>query len=328
MPEQQKKHEFPIIPFMLLGVLIINSAVLAYKYINFYYFKDILADIHSLACTTDCDAVMLSKYALLFGIPTPIFGLASFSLLCYMFSRIHFGTQHPDLKTKINNESTNNPESSQDGDTEQLEGRVAERTSSRLRRTNDRSVLKVHEDHEDDENAEIGVSLHAQDIFLLFKGGLAAGKTTTISMLIKALGVNSETSSPTFMGMHEYSFSLQAGGSLDSISESRQNIQLYHLDLYHKNINLDSVLELMDSDSPQIWMIEWSEKLDQEILDYLYLKHPYIKTFDVELKILEDDMRNLSIRETFKNFGDSNEKEVNKNIEDEVLKWSEQELNQ
>jgi uncharacterized membrane protein len=121
MSKQQKKHEFPIIPFMLLGVLIINSAVLAYKYINFYYFKDILADIHSLACTTDCDAVMLSKYALLFGIPTPIFGLASFSLLCYMFSRIHFGTQHPDLKTKINNESTNNPESSQDGDAEQLE---------------------------------------------------------------------------------------------------------------------------------------------------------------------------------------------------------------
>ena len=39
--------------------------------------------------------------------------------------------------------------------------RVAERTSSRLRRTNDRSVLQVHEDHEDDENAEIGVSLHA-----------------------------------------------------------------------------------------------------------------------------------------------------------------------
>ena len=62
-------------------------------------------------------------------------------------------------------------------------GRVAERTSSRLRRTNDRSVLGVissdaehatlmsyaskwkykldlsslHEDHEDDENAEIGV---------------------------------------------------------------------------------------------------------------------------------------------------------------------------
>jgi DNA adenine methylase len=36
-------------------------------------------------------------------------------------------------------------------------GTVAERTSSRLRRTNDRSVPRVHEDHEDDENAEIEV---------------------------------------------------------------------------------------------------------------------------------------------------------------------------
>lgn len=97
MSEQQKNQSFPIVPFMLLGVLIINSAVLAYKYINFYYFKDILADIHSLACTTDCDAVMLSKYALLFGIPTPVYGLVSFSLLCYMYSRLYFGKLHPDL---------------------------------------------------------------------------------------------------------------------------------------------------------------------------------------------------------------------------------------
>ena len=35
------------------------------------------------------------------------------------------------------------------------DGTVTKRTSSRLRRTNDRSVLRVHEDHEDDENAEI-----------------------------------------------------------------------------------------------------------------------------------------------------------------------------
>jgi len=38
-----------------------------------------------------------------------------------------------------------------------LLGRVAKRTSSRLRRTNDRNVSSIHEDHEDDENAEIGV---------------------------------------------------------------------------------------------------------------------------------------------------------------------------
>jgi alpha-glucosidase len=37
------------------------------------------------------------------------------------------------------------------------QGTACKRTSSRLRRTNDRSVLQVHEDHEDDENAEIEV---------------------------------------------------------------------------------------------------------------------------------------------------------------------------
>jgi ABC-type sugar transport system ATPase subunit len=54
------------------------------------------------------------------------------------------------------------------GDCKQsLDGRVAERTSSRLRRTNDRSVLNVHEDHEDNENAEIGVPLHALEAELV-----------------------------------------------------------------------------------------------------------------------------------------------------------------
>ncbi|MFZ4084244.1 MAG: ABC transporter ATP-binding protein [Vampirovibrionia bacterium] len=54
------------------------------------------------------------------------------------------------------------------GDCEQpLEGRVAERTSSRLRRTNDRSVLGVHEDHEDNENAGIGVPVHALEAELV-----------------------------------------------------------------------------------------------------------------------------------------------------------------
>jgi tRNA modification GTPase len=41
-----------------------------------------------------------------------------------------------------------------------------ERASSRLRRTNDRSVLRVHEDHEDDENAEIGVREQCYDVLI------------------------------------------------------------------------------------------------------------------------------------------------------------------
>ena len=35
------------------------------------------------------------------------------------------------------------------------QGTARKRTNSRLRRTNDRNVLRVHEDHEDDENAEV-----------------------------------------------------------------------------------------------------------------------------------------------------------------------------
>jgi dTDP-4-amino-4,6-dideoxygalactose transaminase len=52
-----------------------------------------------------------------------------------------------------------------------FDGGVAERTSSRLKRMNDRSVLKVHEDHEDDENAGIGVPLHAPNNFNKAKAG-------------------------------------------------------------------------------------------------------------------------------------------------------------
>ncbi|MFZ4084912.1 MAG: acireductone synthase [Vampirovibrionia bacterium] len=48
-------------------------------------------------------------------------------------------------------------------DSNQDDCTVAERANSRLRRTNDRSVLRVHEDHEDDENAEIGVPQQCND---------------------------------------------------------------------------------------------------------------------------------------------------------------------
>jgi 2-polyprenyl-3-methyl-5-hydroxy-6-metoxy-1,4-benzoquinol methylase len=44
------------------------------------------------------------------------------------------------------------------------DGTAHERASSRLRRTNDRSVPSVHEDHEDDENAEIEVREQCLDV--------------------------------------------------------------------------------------------------------------------------------------------------------------------
>jgi valyl-tRNA synthetase len=52
------------------------------------------------------------------------------------------------------------------GDCEQLkDGTAHNRASSRLRRTNDRSVPSVHEDHEAGENAEIGDCEQSQEMF-------------------------------------------------------------------------------------------------------------------------------------------------------------------
>ena len=67
---------------------------------------------------------------------------------------------------KLDHEDNENAEIGDDSE-QSLEGRVAERTSSRLRRTNDRSVLNVHEDHEDNENAGIGVPLYALEAELV-----------------------------------------------------------------------------------------------------------------------------------------------------------------
>ena len=46
-------------------------------------------------------------------------------------------------------------------------GTAHKRTSSRLRRTNNRSVLQVHEDYEDDENAEIEVCGQCSKILII-----------------------------------------------------------------------------------------------------------------------------------------------------------------
>ena len=62
--------------------------------------------------------------------------------------------------------STNENKNAGIGVCEQPHETAHKRASSRLRRTNDRSVLLVHEDHEDDENAEIGVCEQSRNDFI------------------------------------------------------------------------------------------------------------------------------------------------------------------
>ena len=81
------------------------------------------------------------------------------------------------------------------------DGTAHKRASSRLRRTNDRNVLRVHEDHEDDENEEIGVYEQSRlfnnlNLYIAAKTSLAivgpsgSGKTTLVSLIPRFYEIN------------------------------------------------------------------------------------------------------------------------------------------
>jgi glutamate racemase len=66
----------------------------------------------------------------------------------------------------LETEYLGNVENAESG-VQQRDGTVVERANSRLTRTSDRSVLLVHEDHEDEENVEVGVQQQSRDILIL-----------------------------------------------------------------------------------------------------------------------------------------------------------------
>ena len=98
--------------------------------------------------------------------------------------------------------------------------------------------------------------LRAGDIITLF-GDLGSGKTFFVKQLGKALGIDEEIDSPSFILMKEYS-----GG----------RIPLYHLDLYRlKNREEISELGLFDILEKGITVIEWP-LLVNDILPYQTFK--------------------------------------------------------
>lgn len=81
--KNNKPKALSLIPAMFLfAALIGNSAYLSYKYSQFYYAGDFSAFIN---CADDCDSVMMSEYALLFGVPVPFYGLGFFLTLLVTF---------------------------------------------------------------------------------------------------------------------------------------------------------------------------------------------------------------------------------------------------
>jgi uncharacterized membrane protein len=86
MKKDQKQADLFSLPragYALLGILIINSAYLSFRYLHFYYLGGML---ESFDCTDNCDSVMTSQYALLFGIPIPVYGLLSFFSLTVFYT--------------------------------------------------------------------------------------------------------------------------------------------------------------------------------------------------------------------------------------------------
>ncbi|NQY81085.1 MAG: tRNA (adenosine(37)-N6)-threonylcarbamoyltransferase complex ATPase subunit type 1 TsaE [Candidatus Caenarcaniphilales bacterium] len=120
-----------------------------------------------------------------------------------------------------------------------------------------------------------------KDLAVLFKGGMAAGKTTCVKSLARALNVTETVASPSFVGIHEYSFEI----------DDHELIVFYHLDLYQVNLNLEAFFELMNREEKLFFAIEWSEKLSDEVLAMFTQKKDHIQVLDLAIEKLSDSER-------------------------------------
>lgn len=90
---------------------------------------------------------------------------------------------------------------------------------------------------------------NAQSNIILFNGSMGAGKTTLIKEMVKQLGIEDNTSSPTFTLVNQY--------------QSLNNELIYHFDFYR----IESETEAMDIgieeyfDSNAWCFIEWPQKV-------------------------------------------------------------------
>jgi tRNA threonylcarbamoyladenosine biosynthesis protein TsaE len=107
--------------------------------------------------------------------------------------------------------------------------------------------------------------------FFIFKGEMAAGKTTFIKAFCQALGVDDVVSSPTFSIVNEYA---SAQGPV------------YHFDFYRLK-NLQEAYDIGYEEyfySGGYCLVEWPQKIE-ELLPENYVK--------VEINVLDGDKRSF-----------------------------------
>ena len=113
--------------------------------------------------------------------------------------------------------------------------------------------FRIKDEEELKQAAEYIIQQYSSDYIFIFKGSMGAGKTTFIKQICKALGVVSETSSPTFSLINEY--------------ETSSGEVVYHFDFYR----LESEEEAYDYGYEEYFysgnkcFIEWPEKIDNLI---------------------------------------------------------------
>ena len=121
------------------------------------------------------------------------------------------------------------------------------------------------------------VKLMGDDTVYAFYGEMGAGKTTFISALCRALGVDEDlANSPSFSIINEY--------RSDTTAEL-----IYHFDLYRLE-NVDEALEIGVEDyfdSGALCLLEWPERIEPLLPD---------DTVKVNITVNDDDTRTLTIQ--------------------------------
>ena len=104
---------------------------------------------------------------------------------------------------------------------------------------------------------------------VILKGDLAAGKTTLVKAVVKAMGISDEVTSPTF--------SLQ----------QRYGENVYHYDLYNHGLDHFISLGMLEElDKEGLHFVEWG---DDKLLDILISAE--IPTVVIEIEKVSDDER-------------------------------------
>ncbi len=140
----------------------------------------------------------------------------------------------------------------------------------------------IHSLEQTKELAEtITLGLRDREFFVvLFYGTLASGKTTTIQMIGKELGINEPMQSPTYATIRSYPLELPAE-------------VLHHMDLYRagsfEDIASLGVLDLFH-EKKGLFFIEWPEYLEEFLEKYV----PKGRVLHVKIE-LEGDMRKVNI---------------------------------